>query len=116
MTAYAFSPAMTGGTVGLTQSVTLASGAPGVGTVTIQSGPVINTVLVTNTATLTAFVRLSGTNSLTATTADIPIPPASSHMVGFPNGKTIFGYATNAQTLAVGSAVYFTPCDGGGGF
>lgn len=108
-----FFPAMTGGTVGLTQSIVLTSGAPAAGTCTIASGPLISTILVSNTATLAAFVRISTTPSLTATTVDIPVMPTSNRIFGAPSGLAIYCYAANAQTLAANSTVYFTPGEGG---
>lgn len=116
MATYAFSPAMTGGTVGLTSSITLASGAPAAGTITIASGPNVNTVLVSNTASLAAFVRLSTTPSLTATTADTPVMPNTSHVLAIPSNVVVYGYAVNGATLAAAASVYFTPGEGGGGF
>ena len=115
MTTYAFAPAMTGGTVGLTQSLVLASGAPTAGTITIASGPTVNTVLVSNTASLAVFVRFSATASLTATTADTPIPPGGAHILAIPSGL-VYGYAVNGATLGATASVYFTPGEGGGGF
>jgi hypothetical protein len=116
MTTYAFSPAMTGGTVGLTQSIVMASGAPTAGTVTIASGPNVNTMLVTNTATLAAFVRVSTTPSLTATSSDTPIPASGAHVLAIPSGTAVYAYAIPQATLGAGASVYFTPGEGGGGF
>lgn len=105
---------MTGGTVGLTQSVVLASGAPAAGTITIAAGPNVNAVLISNTASLAAFVRLSTTASLTATTADTPVMPGGSRIFAIPSNIAVYGYVVNDATLGAGASVYFTPGEGGG--
>ena len=109
-----FAPNMTGATVGLTASVVMASGAPAAGSATITAFADTTSMLVTNGSSLTAFARICGTPSLTATSADVPVPPTSQRMLACGPG-TVYVYAFPSATLGANATMYFTPGMGGGG-
>lgn len=110
-----FSPAMTGGTVGLTAAIVLASGSITAGSATIGNGPYINALLVSNVSSVAAFARVATVAGLTASVVDVPIMPASSRILAAPDSGAIYVYAVNAATLGANSTVYFTPGKSGDG-
>ena len=110
-----FSPGMTGGTVGLTAAVLMASGAPTAGSATIVAPANTNAVLVINDSTLLAFVRVCTTPSLTATSADVPVQPyngGGGRLLAAP-AATFYVYAIPQATLGASANVYFCPGESG---
>ena len=111
-----FSPAMTGGTVGLTAAIVMSSGSPTAGSATIAASPNTNALLVVNASTLVAFVRVATVAGLTATAADVPIQPYSGgggRLLAMPVNQSVYVYAVPQATLAAAGAVYFCPGEGG---
>ena len=111
-----FTPAMTGGTVGLTQAVVMTSGTPTAGSGTLAAAPGANALLVINGSTLVAFVRVCTTPSLTATSSDVPIQPfngGGGRILAMPSNTPVYVYAVPQATLGANANVYFTPGQGG---
>ena len=111
-----FSPAMIGGTVGITATVVMTSGAPTAGTATIAPSATVNSIYVVNQSSLIAFVRICTVNNLTATSSDTPVQPFSGgggRLLAMPTNTTVYVYAIPQATLAANANVYFTPGQSG---
>lgn len=80
-------------------TVTLAVGTTSSATTLGGAGP---SLLVYNATSDTAFLRLGATTTLTATTADLPIPPASRVLLGI--GATV---SAAAVVLSAGSGTVY---------
>lgn len=109
MTQYSFAP-NTGATAGKTVAVVANSSPTSVSGTLDCTAYWAPTVLVTNSGTVTVFVRMSGepAASITATSADVPLVGGASHVFAnpFANGKTGLAVLSSAATAAT---IYFTP-------
>jgi hypothetical protein len=102
-------------TTGKTVIVLATSSASTNGTVVSGINAIAENLLVTNpNPGVTLFVRMSTEASPTATNADVPIPPNTSHLFGNPSPTGTTGVAVIVASLSQGSNgqqcyAYFTP-------
>lgn len=106
-----FIPVSTSTTGSVVVAAVSTSSVPG--TVTYPAGASAATVLVTNTAAVTLFVRMSNEVTPLATTLDIPMLPNSQRVFAAPNSFSgSYGVASIGTGLGNGNVI-FTPGNGG---
>lgn len=107
-----FSPTGASSTVGGTTKVSANATPTSVaGTITAAISKGAQTIIVTNTASVMVFVRLSAEASPTATAADYPMLAGTQVDFANPNPEGVIGLAVLSSTT-VGGDVFFTPGQG----
>jgi hypothetical protein len=101
-------------TAGQSNSVVMASGAPASSSCTLVVPGYVDSVQVTNLASLAAYVAIVSTNNYTCTAQDTPVLANNRIILAAPNGPTLYAYAKPVATLAASANVVFTPALGGG--
>jgi hypothetical protein len=93
----------------------MASGAPTSNSCTLVVSGYIDSVQVSNLATLPAYVAIVSTNNYTVTAADTPVLANNRIILAAPNGPTtLYAYAKPSATLSAAANVVFSPGTNGG--
>lgn len=105
--------ANTGGTVSVAAVSTSASGSVTI-SASLLSG-LSTSMLVTNTNSVTVFVRMDKSTATLASSIDIPIAGSSARLLAnpYPLGPTVVSVAATLLGSSSGASVFFTPGQGG---
>lgn len=111
MAIFNFAPS-SGASVGKTIAITTGATIASSNTVLACQNVLATSILVTNSGTVAAFVRLSGEAAPAATTADVPFLAGASKVLANPVPNGNLGLAV-IPISATAVTVYFTPGTGG---